>query len=69
MSKNAPIIFIDKAVKRSCDSFIKLDKYVNSNKRITKSELKILLENLKKPLFIALEALNPEDEFVDFGDF
>ncbi len=68
MVKNAPILWIDKQVKRSCNKFVKLNNYVNSNKRINKTELKILLEELKKPLFLAQEGLNPTEEFVDYGD-
>jgi hypothetical protein len=42
--------------------------YVNSNKRLTKRELKKLLDDLKKPLFALREGLNPSEEFIDFGD-
>ena len=68
MSENAPILWINKQVNKSCDRFIKLNNYVNSNKRITKTELKLLLNDLKKPLFAAQEGLNPSEEFIDFGD-
>ena len=69
MSNKAPHIFLEKAITRTCDKFIKLDKYVNSNKRITKKELKQLLDELRKPLFITFEVIIPTEEVVDFGDF
>lgn len=65
MSKNAPIIYIDKQVNRACTRFIKLNNYVLSNKRMTKHELKKLLDNLKEPLFLAQEGLNLSDEIIN----
>jgi hypothetical protein len=65
---NAPILWLNKQANNSCDRFVKLNNYVNSNKRLTKMELKKLLDDLKKPLFALREGLNPSEEFIDFGD-
>jgi len=68
MKNKAPIQAINVQVNKACSNFIKLNNYVNSNNRLTKFELKELLDKLKKPLFITQEMLNPSEDFIDFGD-
>jgi hypothetical protein len=65
MDNLPPILWVNKQVNRTCDSFIKLNNYVNSNKRLTKSELRKLLSNLKEPLFTLQDGINPIEEIFD----
>jgi hypothetical protein len=65
MSEKAPMLYIDKHLRRSIKAYIALNKYINSNKRVTKRELNRLLQELKTPLFLASDGLNPSEEIIE----
>jgi len=68
MGNNAPIIFIKKSITRTHNKFIKLDEYINSNKKMTKLELKKLINELRKELHITIDAISPPEQTYDSDD-
>jgi len=49
------VIYIHQQMTKTGTAFVKLRKYVDESKRLTKHELRELLDNISTPLFNALD--------------
>lgn len=57
-----PYIYVEKQMFRTLTALDKLNKHINNTKRLNKTQVRILVEEIKEPLMRAYGYVFPDEE-------